>query len=179
MSAAYPIAQEGQALFALADELYATTKTALSTGDLLHAPHDEVERFAVEQGRRIVRELLQSHLLLRGQAESCAPVIGADGEARTQVRHDTTRPLVTMVGRVEVHRIAYSGRELVALHPVDAELNLPEHWYSLEVQRLLAKTSAEVSFARASELFHDFTRVHIGLRQVEEIAQAAAVDMEC
>ena len=76
-----------------------------------------------------------------------------------------------------VARTAYSGRGLDALHPVDAELNLPKDTYSFELRRKVAMTTAEVSFERAVHQIYEFTGVRIGLRQVEELTRAAASDM--
>jgi hypothetical protein len=166
-----------QATFGLADALFASAKSRLSTGELMHSGHDEVERYVREQGRRIMQALLQEHFVLRGLASAKGPVVGADGRARTHARPDTVCRLVTTVGDEYVPRTAHSGRGLSALHPVDAELNLPKQGYSFEVQRLVAKTAAEVSFARAGELFREYCGLGIGLRQVEEIARASALDM--
>jgi len=85
--------------FSRADELLADAKRRLSSGDLMHATHDEVEQFATAQGRLIVNALLRDHFALRGQAEALAPVVGADGQERTHVRHGAERTLVTTVGR--------------------------------------------------------------------------------
>jgi hypothetical protein len=50
----------------------------------MHAEHDEVERFATEQGRRIVQSLLGDHFVLRGQAQPVGP--GAGGGLVETVR---------------------------------------------------------------------------------------------
>lgn len=177
MEATYNDSAEAQGNFAQADALHASAKTRLSSGDLMHAGHDEVERYVSAQGRRIMQALLQEHFMLRGMADACGPVVGADGVERTHARPDTDRRLVTSVGDVDVFRTAHGGRRLSTLHPVDAELNLPTESYSFEVQRLVAKTAAEVSFARAGDLFDEYTGVRVGLRQVEEIARASSSDL--
>ena len=178
MSTAYRQEPETQALFSHADALYNSAKTKLSIGDLLHAPHDEVERYAMNMARQILQALIQDHLCLRGFANACGPVVGIDGEERKHVRLDAGHRLVTTVGDVHASRPAHEGRPLSALHPVDAELNWPKTVYSFEVQRQLARTSAEVSFQRAVELFFEYTGVRVGLRQVEQISRSAACDME-
>jgi hypothetical protein len=164
--------------FAAAEALFSETKTELSSDSLMHAYHDEVERYAVEQGRRIVRALVQAHMDLRGQAVAVEPVVGKDGQERTHIRPDAARSLVTTVGEVDVPRVAYSGRGLGALHPTDADLNLPTNSYSFEVTRKVAMTAAEQPFDATRKLFAEFTGVHIAIRQVEQITRGAARDMD-
>jgi len=161
-----------------AEELLADTQRRLSSGDLMHATHDEVEQYATAQGRLIVNALLRDHFALRGQAEAQAPVVGAEGRERTHVRREAERTLVTTVGAVPVPRVAYNGRGLSALHPTDAELNLPEDSFSFEVRRKIAMLSAEVSFERAGQQFAELTGVHVALHQVEGLTRAAARDTE-
>jgi hypothetical protein len=177
MEASYIKLSPMPAPFAVAEALLNETKTELSSDSLIHAYHDEVERYAVEQGRRIVRALFQAHMDLRGQAIAVEPVVGKDGQERTHVRPDSARGLVTTVGKVDVPRAAYSGRGLQALHPTDADLNLPTDSYSFEVTRKIAMTAAEQPFDATRKLFAEFTGVHIALRQVEEITRGAARDM--
>jgi hypothetical protein len=178
MTASYIAESQTPALFEPAKALLSGAVSQLSTGALMHARHDEVERYATEQGRRIIQALMQAHMTLRGQGEPVGPVVGADGETRTHVRVDTVRHLTTTVGKIEVPRMAHGGRGLCALTPTDAELNLPMRSYSHEVERKIARTAAEQPFEGAGKLFTEFTGVSIGLRQVEEITRRAAQDME-
>jgi hypothetical protein len=164
--------------FSRAEELLGDAKRRLSSGDLMHATHDEVEQYATAQGRQIVNALLRDHFALRGQAEAVGPVVGADGRTRPHERHGAERTLVTTVGAVPLPRVAYNGRGLSALHPTDAEMNLPEDSFSFEVRRKIAMMAAEVSFERAGLQFEELTGVHVALRQVEELTWAAARDME-
>jgi hypothetical protein len=178
MAASYIESLSAPAPFAAAEAVLSETEAGLSTGPLMQARHDEVERYAVEQGRRIVHALLQAHMTLRGQAEAVEPVVGVDGQQRTHARPEAPRHLMTTVGKVEVTRTAYSGRGLGALHPTDAELNLPLTSYSFEVERKVSRMAAEQPFDGAGKLFTEFTGVSIGLRQIEEITHRAAQDME-
>ena len=61
--------------------------------------------------------LLQAHLDLRAQATTTAPVVGADGVARTHARHGT-RPLETLLGTVAVTRPGHGARGHETLFPV-------------------------------------------------------------
>ncbi len=161
-----------------ARKLLVDAERQLSSGDLMHATHDEVEQFVTSQGRQIMNELLRDHFALRGQAEARTDVVGSDGQTRKHVRRNTARTLVTTVGPVPVPRIAYLGHGLSSLHPTDAELNLPADTFSFEVRRQVAMLSAEVSFERAGQQFEELTGVHVALRQVEDLTRAAAVDMD-
>lgn len=161
-----------------AQQLLAVAEQRLSSGDLMHATHDVVEKYATEQGRRIMNAMLRDHFALRGRAQAKETVVGAEGRERTHIRHGAERTLVTTVGPIPVPRVAYSGRNLSALHPSDAELNLPGDTFSFEVRRHIAKMSAEMAFERAGQAFEELTGTHVALRQVEELARTAARDME-
>ena len=104
------------ASFAAAEALFSETKTALSSDSLIHAYHDEVERYAVEQGRPIVHALMQVHMDLRGQAVAVEPVVGNDGQERTHVRPDTARrPELIRPGLKQEAKTAKTGPGLVCL----------------------------------------------------------------
>ena len=68
--------------------------------------------------------MLQGHHVLRAIAERPVRVEGSDRVVRTFLR-PSGRPVVSIVGRVDVARIAYQGRGIEGLHPMDAALNLP------------------------------------------------------
>jgi hypothetical protein len=178
VQAVYDKATDPGSPFHRVEELLAATQRRLSSGDLMHATHDEVEQYVKAQGRLMMNALLRDHFALRGQAEALALVVGADGKERTHVRCGAERTLVTTVGAVPVPRMAYNGCGLSALHPTDAELNLPEDSYSFEVRRQIAMLAAEVSFERAGQQFQELTGVHVALRQIEELTRAASQDME-
>jgi hypothetical protein len=122
--------------------------------------------------------MYQAFITLRGQAQAQEPVVGADGNERTQLRQDTSRKLETVFGEVEVPRDEHSGRGLGALHPVDAHLNLPKRRYSLEVERQVAMTVARVCFDASLEILGRQTGAHVPKRQAEEAVQRAARDFE-
>ena len=179
MSAAlYPSVVLPQDLFEFADVLYASIKekvTSTGWGELGEA---EIQRRLAPEGLELMRRLFQSHLTLRGQAQPTMAVVGADGVERTHVRGDTHRPLVTIFGEVEARREAYSQRGVPALHPVDADLNLPEDKYSHEVQRRVALDAVEMSFEATIQSLERSTAARVGKFQVEQLAYAAAGDFE-
>lgn len=178
MSTAYNQAPVLSHLFSSADEQYAAMKTTLESPDFRGLQQAEVERWLTVQQRELMRRLLQSHLTLRGQEQAVGPVVGADGEERTHVRSEQSRQIETSLGTVVVERTAHAGRGLPALHPVDASLNLPSHLYSHEVERLVAKTTARLSFEASLDTLADLTGAHVPKRQAEEIVRRAAQDFD-
>ncbi len=178
MNAVYLKSAESEALFAAADAKYREIKQGLVTSAVLAGSHAEAERWLDAQSKDLLCKLFQSHLTLRGQAEPVGPVVGSDGVERTHVRREQSRGLVSVFGPVEVTRIAYSGRHLAALHPVDAELNLPDGRYSHEVERQVALTAARNSFDATVETVGRTTGAHVPKRQAEALVRHAAQDFE-
>lgn len=176
MTALYTSQAPQEDLFSDADQAYASIKQRLLSpewGDLEHA---ELERRLSPEGTELLRLLLQSHYTLRGQAKPLTPVVGADDAKRTHVREGTSRPVETIFGEVRAEREAYSGRGLSALHPVDADLNLPAGKFSQEVERQVALSAAQISFDATVDLVGRTTGASVAKRQVEELAQQAARD---
>lgn len=176
MTALYPIREPVQDLFREADEAYASIKEHLRSAEWAELTHGEIERRLSDDGAELLRRLLQSHYTLRGQAKPLAPVVGADGMERTHVREGTGRQVETIFGTVRAERSAYSGRGRSALHPVDADLNLPHGKFSHEVERQVALGAARNSFDQTASLIDRTTAAAVANRQVEELAQSAATD---
>ncbi len=149
----------------------------LSSPDMMRATADELERYVIEGGRELQRLLLQAHMELRAERERTVSVTGADGVKRT-TRRESLRPLLTLVGPVEVERIAYQAHGVAGLHPADAKLNTPPELYSFEVQRLAAEQAARSSFDEVVALLKKQTGAPVPKRQVEELSVRAAVDFE-
>jgi hypothetical protein len=152
-------------------------KERLSSPDMFNAQHSELETYVIEQGRELQRLLLQAHLELRAARERRVAVRGADGVLRTTTR-SSTRPLMTLVGEVDVPRTAYQARDVNGLHPMDSVLNLPKEVYSHGVERFVAEHAAIMSFddVRSELLRH--TGARVPKRQVEELSVRAARDFE-
>ena len=142
---------------------------------------DAMEGLVVEQGRELLRGLVQ--LSLDGQAERevrLPRVTGQDGVPRTRAEPGHDRPVVTRLGEVRVRRIAYRSGVTGAgsLFPRDAVLNLPPLGYSWGLQRLAQMFCGAVSYEQAHEFVLAATGVSIGKRQLEQIIMAAAADAE-
>jgi len=152
-------------------------KKRLSSPDMLDAEHGELEKYVIAEGRELQRLLLQAHMALRAARERPVDVRGADGVRRTTTR-PSSRPLATLVGEVDVERIAYQARDVAGLHPMDASLNLPPEKYSHGVRRFVAEHAAIMSFDDVKHELVMYTGVRVPKRQVEELAVRAAVDFD-
>jgi hypothetical protein len=140
--------------------------------------HSELERVLETEGRAVLRQLLQDHLDLRAPGEAATPtVVGADGAPRTH-RREQTRSLETVLGTVEVTRLGYGRRGAESLHPLDAELNLPDEKYSLGVRRRAAELATKQSFDEAVAEIAKTTGADVPKRQLEELIVRAARDFD-
>jgi hypothetical protein len=142
---------------------------------------DAMEVLVIEQGRELLRGLVQLSLDTQAAGEARLPqVTGTDGVPRTRAERGHSRPVVTRLGEVRVRRIGYrSGVTGVpSLFPRDAVLNLPPLEYSWALQRLAEMFCRAVSYEQAHEFVLAATGVSIGKRQLEQITIAAAADAE-
>ena len=140
--------------------------------------HSELERALEKKGRELMRMLLQEHLNNRGPGQCDATSVeGADGVVRSRVRLQE-RELETVFGTVSVERAGYGRQRVESLHPLDAELNLPDERYSLELRRRVAEEAAKNSFDETLESIGKNTGGHVPKRQVEELVMRAARDFD-
>jgi hypothetical protein len=139
--------------------------------------HSELERELEKKGRELMRKLMQEHLNNRGPGQCDPPVEGADGVVRSRMRLQQ-RELETVFGTVSVERAGYGQHGVESLHPLDAELNLPDERYSLELRRRVAEEAAKSSFDETLESIGKNTGGHVPKRQVEELVLRAAQDFD-
>jgi hypothetical protein len=121
--------------------------------------HSRLEARLADDGRELIRVILQDHLHVRAGAEQRVDgVVGSDGVPRRNVERAHGRELLSVFGEVEVGRLGYRARGSENLYPADALLNLPAEKHSHAIRRLAAleapRTSFETlkrrSFARAA-----------------------------
>jgi len=139
--------------------------------------HSDLERELEKKGRELMRVMLEEHLKARGPGQSEQPVCGADGVERSRLRLQE-RDLETVFGTVSVERVGYGQKATVSLHPLDAELNLPDERYSLELRRRVAEEAAKSSFDETLVSIGKSTGAHIAKRQMEELVMRAARDFD-
>jgi hypothetical protein len=166
--------------FAASRGLFEQVAADLSGPDTAAMTHSQLEDMLGLRMREVTRSLFQNHLNLRALTETrVADVVDANGVARTRIEHGRGRILATVFGKVTTTRIAYWGTGVVAdLHVADAVLNMPAGMHSHGVAKLAATEAARGSFAEASERVNALTGAGVGHRQVQELAIAAAGDID-
>jgi len=141
--------------------------------------HGQVEELIDRRGKEILRLLLQGYLDLRAYREPADRVVkGADGRDRPHCRKNCERPLMTVFGEVEVHRMGYSGRNVESLFPMDGELNLSKNKYSDKLRQRVAQEVASHSFDEAVISIKETTAGRIAKRQIEELASEVSQDFD-
>lgn len=151
--------------------------TRLDSDEARSLTHSELERELEKKSRELMRKLLQEHLEARGPGECAQTVQGSDGVEMSRVRpHE--RKLETIFGTVSVERAGYGQEGSRSLHPLDAELNLPDKKYSLELCRRVAEEAAKNSFDETFESINKYTGAHVPKRQIEEIVMRSAQDFD-
>ena len=165
--------------FASSREQFESLVGFLDGTDAAGLSHAELEERLDRDGRELLRRLLDDHLALRAVREQrLEQVVGDEGVARGRVESGHARALETVFGTVTVERLAYRAPGLGNLHPADAALNLPVERHSHGLRKLAALEAARGSFQDAVEAIERSTGQQLGKRQVEELAQLAAVDFE-
>ena len=170
---------EPDGAFAQSRECFSELEEWLASEDAAGLQHGELEEQLDVRGRELLRRLFQDRLDLTAAREvRRREVTGQDGVRRPRAEKGRTRPLVTKFGQVTVSRIAYRSPGRPNVHPLDAELNLPEEKHSHGLRRLAAIEAARGSIDAAGAAVTRATGVKIGKRQMEELARRAAAHVE-
>jgi hypothetical protein len=141
--------------------------------------HGELEERIDRDGRELLRCLLDDHLALRAIREQrVEQVVGDDEVTRGRVEEGHRRGLGTVFGEVSVSRLAYRAPGRANLHPADAGLNLPVEHHSHGLRRLAGVEAGRGGFQEAVWAIERACGQRLGKRQVQELAQLAAVDFE-
>ena len=141
--------------------------------------HSELEARLAADARELARQVLQDQLDLRARVEQRADgVIGADGTPRRNVERGHERDLQTVLGEVQVTRLAYRAAGSENLYPADARLNLPPVRHSHGIRRLAALEAPRSSFEDGQAAIVRQTGQQIGTRQLRELTLAAAQDVD-
>lgn len=165
--------------FAASRGLFEQVAMDLTSPDAAALTHSGLEDLLAARMREVTRQLFQDHLDLRAVREQRAdPVVDASGVERTRIERGRRRILATVFGKVTATRIAYRATGAPDLYLADAALNMPAGMHSLGLARLAATESARGSFAEAVDRVNAMTGAGIGHRQVQELAVAAAADID-
>ena len=163
--------------FAQARQSFGAIETFLGSKEACSLRESDLERELEKRARELMRQLLEAHIEVRGPGEAAGPVKGGDGEERVQQRlHD--RGLETVFGEVRIERAAYVAKGMESLHPMDADLNLPDELYSHEVRRRVAMEAAKSSYDEVVGLLGETTAAEVGKRQTEELVMRSAIDFD-
>ena len=149
----------------------------LQSGDTARMSHSDLERLLEQEGRELMRQLLQAHLDRRAETKVAGPVVGADGTARTHARAGS-RELETVFGTVTVSRDGHGAREHETLFPLDAALNLPAERYSFGIRQRAAAEATTGAFDDVVQVLATYSGADIAKRQVEEVVRRAAQDFD-
>jgi hypothetical protein len=149
----------------------------LSGEALAGADHAAAERLVHREGTEVMRQLYESWLRRRAEAEPERDVEGDDQVSRTHHR-EATRAVESLFGTVTVTRDRVGARGASALAPVDAVLNLPDDRFSFGVRERVAREAIRGSFDSAVEAVGATTGAAVAKRQAEELVLAAAVDFD-
>lgn len=149
--------------------------------------HDRLEELLEQQGRELLRQLLQAHLDLRARSErqvsECARadgtgVVGAGGVERRRLESGHHRLLSTVFGTVTVTRCAWRAPGTVNLYPADEQLSLPKGRHSHGLARLAALEAVRGSFDTAHTAISTRCGNVVGKRQLLHLVRRAAVDID-
>jgi hypothetical protein len=178
MTQAYLIHQ-GLDEFTAAREQFSQLIQALQSDRNLEREHSDIEALIWQDGKELLRRLLQGHLDLRTAREpKRAQVIGGDGVIRTHCRSGCARTLMSLFGEVSVKRIGYSARGKESVFPLDAQLNLPRDKYSHGLRRRVGEEVTKGSFDEAVSSVKLTTGGKVAKRQAEEMAVELSQDFE-
>lgn len=165
--------------FALTRNLFESLLTWLEGEQAAALSHAALEDRLAVDARELIRQAMQEHLDLRAESEPDLPgVLDVAQVPRPTIEPGHARALATVFGTVQVTRKAYRKRGLPNLHPADATLNLPAEKHSHGLRRLAAIESSRGSFDASVEAIERATGQDLGKRQVEELANRAAVDFD-
>ena len=146
--------------------------------EALGLEHSGLEARLVKDGRELARQVLQDQLDLRAVLEPrVGGVIGAEGTPRRSVERGHERDLHTVLGEVQVTRLAYRAVGSENLYPADAQLNLPASRHSHGIRRLAALEAPRGSFEDAQAAIVRQSGQQIGTRQLRELTLAGAQDV--
>ncbi|MCP4208110.1 MAG: ISKra4 family transposase [Shimia sp.] len=178
MRQAYLIHQ-GLDEFVAAREQFGQLIEALQSDHNLKREHGDIEELIWQDGKELLRRMLQGHLDLRSAREpKRAHVIGGDSVIRTHRRAGCTRTLMSLFGEVSVKRMGYGARGKESIFPLDAQLNLPRDKYSHGLRQRVGEEVTKDSFDEAVASVKRTTGGKVAERQSEEIAVELSQDFE-
>ena len=148
----------------------------MASPSALQLPLHLVEQQQDPKGREVQRLLLQAHVRLRGSGDVGPALAVVDGQSLALLAHRRLqrRTLKTVFGPIDIDRIGYGCRGHQSIHPLDADLQLPERSFSYELQRRLVKAAVQGPFREATARILDSTGLTIHIHSLEPLLIEAA-----
>lgn len=163
--------------FEAAERKFSELTSCLSSRQTQAMKFTDLEKLIENEGRELLRLLLQGHVNSRGIGEIGLVIEGTDQVFRTHKRIGE-RQIKSIFGEIELKRMGYGYRKVESLFPKDSHLNLPVTSYSHELERRVAAEVLKNSFDNALESICETTGVPIPKQQIEHITARAAQDFD-
>jgi hypothetical protein len=156
-----------------------TRFTALA--EKAYARSGTVDMEALEQGMRAAAMKDGAHALtalLRTIRDHDGPVGCPDCGVAMESQGRRSKEVITLLGDVTIDRVYYRCEGCDArLFPKDGLLDVKHTSFSPGVRRLMAKSGARESFARAEEDLWEYARIRVDAKDVERVAEAIGADI--
>jgi hypothetical protein len=162
---------------ACARDLFNRLERRLCADVSLRRSLDTVETTLENDGREMLRHLLQEHIRHRGNGDVGDAIVTSRMRLLHRKRLDT-RSMSTVVGDIRIPRMAYYASHHQAVHPLDEVLQLPRRGYSYELQRRMVMMAAQGPFDEAAAMVLDTMGRQIPKRSIQEILVDASVDFD-
>ena len=164
-------------IFGKAEQKFYELTDTLQARHTLAMKFSDIEKLIENDGRELLRLLLQAHIDSRGVGDVGQSVDATDGVIRTHKRIGE-RQIKSIFGAIECERLGYGNRCVDSLFPKDSHLNLPENSHSYELQRRVALEVIKGSFDDAVESIMESTGQLIHKQQIEHIAVSVSNDFD-
>jgi len=146
-----------------------------------YARSGTVDMEALEQGMRAAAMKDGAHALtalLRTIRDHDGPVGCPDCGVAMESQGRRSKEVITLLGDVTIDRVYYRCEGCDArLFPKDGLLDVKHTSFSPGVRRLMAKSGARESFARAEEDLWEYARIRVDAKDVERVAEAIGADI--
>lgn len=144
--------------------------------DATAADHFDLEHEAATKGRELARLAMQCHADLRAEREERVEVADENRLERGTLERDRRRKIETVVGEIDIARMAYRRRGESNRYPADGLLNLADESHSHGIRRLAAIEASRDSFEGAQEAIERASGVRVGTQQLRELAARSVID---
>lgn len=136
-----------------------------------------LEEMIEQEGRELMRLMLEEHIAERGTGKIGRAIEGSDGFERRRICERSIR-VNTIFGKITLEKAVYGAIGHNGLAPKEAMLNLSKNSYSHLLSKRISLEAAKGSFDEAIVTIKEQTGVTIPKRQAREVIVNAAMDFE-